>query len=187
MSTSTEIVPRGPGRPCTLCSLSTRELQAVEADIADGLSLRGIARRHDLSNDSVRRHLNRHMSPEARLAATALGLTAASVASRLVNVADSLHDNRVDCEDRGDLLTAVRAADAEARVLRILADRLGIASGDALRDIQDAEAFADAIGWTARHEAETAERLALALEATDHRALANTLRAVVTEQQRGAA
>lgn len=155
--------PARPGRRCVLCSHHDRAV--IEAELASGqISIRGVAGRHGLAPESVRRHVRDHLSATAQAALGGVqGAPALTVAARLLDVADSARETRAAAERSGDHKLALSAGHAEARVLSVLLplDALGADIADTIREAGDALA---AMGTTVREHPEVAEVIASVLE-----------------------
>jgi hypothetical protein len=102
--------------------------------------MRGIARRHELAPDNIRRHVRGHVAESVRTAMIATaGTPALTIAARLFDVADAARDTRLAAEESGDTKLALAAGLAEARTLATIADRMGVTDGDVAASIHDAE------------------------------------------------
>jgi hypothetical protein len=124
-----------------------------------------------------------HLDPAAQEALRAVpGVSALDIAGRLLSVADDAHGIRVDAAEAGTPAVAIRAGDAEVRALLALADRLGVRSGDALRELDDAATLATAVARAARLDPEVGESLAAILDSLDRPDLAAVLRGVPTRE-----
>lgn len=145
---STPAIAARPGRRCVLCSHADRA--RIEAEIASGqISIRGVASRHGMVHESVRRHLSNHVSASLQAAlGGVIGAPAVSMASRLLDVADSAQATRAAAEAAGDHKLAIAAGQAEARVLGLLLplDALGEGVADSVQEAYDAlQAFATTV------------------------------------------
>ena len=85
-----------PGRDCGTCRHPARV--AIEQALASGrYSIRGVSRHFAIDPESLRRHVRNHLDPEVRDALRAVpGVSALSVADRLLGIADMAHEIRVD-------------------------------------------------------------------------------------------
>lgn len=109
--------PRPMGRPCSTCAHPQR--QQIEAALLDGEPVSTISATHGLSRQSIRRHRAHHLVLESGWSGAALdGATAAAklhaTALRLADLADQ-------AEDAGKIGDAVRALQAQAKVLTLIA------------------------------------------------------------------
>lgn len=158
----------------------------IESTLISGTeSFRGIARQWGLSSEAVRRHVRAHVSPAAQSAMSAVvGLTPLSIASRMLDIADSARDERVSAAEAGHSLLALQAGRAEAYALTKLADRLGITEGAALADLNDMEAVAITLARIARSDRATGEALAAHFDESDRPDIASSLRSLFQEQRK---
>jgi hypothetical protein len=126
------------GRPCTVCRHPDRAL--IEYELSSGEhSMRGIARRHELAPENIRRHVRGHVAESVRTAMIATaGTPALTIAARLFDVADAARDSRLAAEESGDTKLALAAGLAEARTLATIADRLGVTEADVAANVHDA-------------------------------------------------
>lgn len=158
---SSSPVPR-TGRPCTICTEPDRD--AVERDLLQGGSFRGVARRHGLSSDSLRRHVRGHVSEALRdQLLDHSGLVGVELASRVLDIIDSARDVRVDSES--DARTVIAAGRAELEALGILADRLGVKTSETAENVRDALDLLWAIRAVAKENPDAILALADGLEA----------------------
>lgn len=115
-------------------------------------------------HESVRRHLSNHVSASLQAAlGGVIGAPAASMASRLLDVADSARDTRAAAEAAGDHKLAISAGQAEARVLGLLLplDSLGEGIAESITEAHDALM---ALATTVRQHPEVGEVIATVLD-----------------------
>lgn len=171
------------GRACTTCRHPARA--AIEDALASGRSsIRGIARHWEIDAESLRRHVRNHLDPVVQEALRAVpGASALGIAERMLAIADDAHAVRIDALNAGERTAASRAGDAELRALTALANRLGVRSGDALRELDDAATLATAVARAARRDPDVGESLARILETLDRPDLAAVLRRVPAQRE----
>ena len=163
------------GRMCVLCHHPDRA--DIERELASGtISIRGVASRYGMVHESVRRHLTTHVAASVQQAlGGVLGAPALSVASRLIDVADSARDTRAAAEAAGNHKLALSAGQAEARVLALLVplDSLGEDIANSVREAHDA---LTAMATTVRAHPEVGEVIAAVLEGRGRTEWADTIR-----------
>lgn len=183
MSQQLTPVTARPGRRCVLCSHPDRA--RIEADLTAGTSsIRGIARQHGLAPESVRRHVRDHLSAAAQTAlAEVTGAPGLTIASRLLEVADSARDTRAAAEANGDHKLALSAGHAEARVLAALMplDDLG---ADIAESIQDATDALSVLATTVRSHPEVAAVIIAVLESRGRNQWAERIRHLADTEPR---
>lgn len=176
METST--APARVGRPCTICTSADRD--AVERDLLTGGTFRGIARRWGLSSDSLRRHVEGHVTAALRNdIIDASGTAGVELATRVLDIAESARDVRVDSESDGR--TAIAAGRAELEALTVLADRLGVKTAEVAENVRDSLDLLNAIRFVARDHPEVLFLLADGLDARDRTAWAKQYREAATK------
>lgn len=173
----------GRGRKCTICQHTDRE--HIERALASGtMSIRGIATHFQIGREPLRQHVRSHLAPAMRDAVlTVPGIAPVALARGLLDSLTTISDAIEDAEERGLIGLVFRGAEARARVTGVLADRLGITSADALRDLAAAEVIANAMGLLALRN--PAAGLALAAVFTDINRpdLADDVRAQITKSE----
>ncbi|MFT4282019.1 hypothetical protein [Microbacterium sp.] len=176
MSADLQQQPRTVGRRCVVCSHPDRA--RIEADLATGeYSIRGIARQHAVSPESMRRHVRGHVAPQVREAMEAVtGTPALGIAARLLDIADAARDIRREADESNDARLALAAGKAEEQTLAILADRLGIVRADALANLHDADDLTGAVLLTVQTDLNAAEAFASAFEQMGRTAWAANVR-----------
>lgn len=183
MSTSAITPAARPGRRCTLCSHPDRA--QIEFDLTSGTSsIRGIAGRHGLAPESVRRHVRDHLSAAAQAAlAEVEGAPALTMAGRLLDVADHARDTRAAAEAKGDHKLALSAGQAEARVLSSLVplDTLG---ADIAENIQDATDALSVLRTTVREHPEVAAIIVAVMEGRNRHEWAERVRTMADDSIR---
>lgn len=177
MSTSAIAVPARVGRRCGLCSHPDRAL--IESELSSGeYSMRAISRRHDLVSESVRRHVRAHVAPDVRAAMQQVaGTPALSIASRVLDIADSARDARLAAEEDGDTKLAAAMGAAEARAMSTLV-AMGITTADIAASIHDAEAVLSVFGTLVRDHPEVVEAMVDVLERRNQTAWAEQIRQI---------
>jgi hypothetical protein len=152
-------------RPCSICAHPERA--RIEQALADGYRVSQVVRDYakrdhfSISADALGRHIRQHLAPELRAALTNVsGLGAVSIASRMRAIADAAREAREVAYAAGRTTLGIRAGDAEARALALLADRLGIVHEQVLDDVEFMDDFIEAVRTLTPTEAEP---LALAL------------------------
>lgn len=126
---------------CSICRSPERaELERV---LATGqYSVRAVARDHGVSRDALRRHVLRHVPGNERIHYGAVeGASALDIVEAILDAAQHLQDVRDDADARGDDRTALAADKAIINARVLLADRLGMGKGEALRELADADAM----------------------------------------------
>lgn len=112
---------RRVGRPCLVCSRGTSERASIEEALLDGFSIARVARDFQIGPDSIRRHVERHLAPEARRAIQVAsdGLSPVSIARRVRAVADAARGARETAYANGQTLALLgglfSALDTEER------------------------------------------------------------------------
>ncbi len=148
------------------------------------VSIRGVAGRHGLAPESVRRHVHTHLSAVAQQALGGVeGAPALTIASRLLDVADSAQATRAAAEAAGDHKLAISAGQAEARVLGLLLplDALGEGVADSITEAHDAlMAFAT----TVREHPEVGETIAVVLDGRGRSEWASRIRQLALSNSR---
>ena len=140
------------------------EREGIERDLLMGGTFRGVARHWGLSSDAVRRHVGGHLQGALQEEIlTATGSVGLDLASRVLEIAESARDVRLDSE--ADSRTAIAAGRAELDALAVLADRLGIRQADISDSVQDASDLVTAVATVAPANPEVLDLLALGLEA----------------------
>lgn len=173
MSTSAVVTAVRTGRPCTVCASGDRD--AVERDLLTGGTFRGVARRWGLSSDAVRRHVRAHVEHAMREdILDASGSVGVELSARVLDIAESARDVRLDAESDGR--TAIAAGRAELEALGILADRLGVTKAETEANVRDALDLMLAIRHVARDHPEVLYVLADGLDARGRRAWAQQYR-----------
>lgn len=113
------------------------------------------------------------------------GQKAATFAARLMAIADSARDSRLEAEEREDPRIALAAARMEAEVLTNLMARLGVGSDDVARELEEARDVFAAIRDAAAEHPELWEILAPAMERKSYFLTAtNMRRAALTARER---
>lgn len=179
MSADIQQQPRRAGRPCTVCSLPAEVRLSVETALAHGEPFRVISRGSGglVEPDALRRHITSgHLPPELQDSAEAThGLDTTTLVHRVYEIAQRARETALEARASGHHSAVIRAGDAEARALGILAG-LGVRRE---ADIEDADVFkqtARAVLRASRSPA-VAEAVAAELDALDRPALADDLRA----------
>jgi len=177
MGTTTAIETARRGRPCTVCRHPQRA--ELESALASGeYSLRAVSRQFDLIPESVRRHVRGHVAPEVRQAMTQVaGTPALSIASRLLDVADSARDARLAAEENGNDKLAALMGQSEARTLDALV-RMGITSADIASSIHDAEGIMTIFATLVREHPEVVDAMVDVLERRNQSAWADQIKAL---------
>lgn len=148
------------GVRCSTCSHPQR------AEIEDALSsgthsLRGIARQFGIGSEALRRHVHGHLSQDVQDAFRAVeGLPGLTIAQRLLAVANHARGVRHDADDRADDRLALAAGKAEHTALLGLAEQLGVRSGDAIENLEEAHAAMLALIESSRRNPEIAATVA---------------------------
>lgn len=159
---TTTALARRTGRPCLVCNHGERD--GIERDLLLGGTFRGVARHWGLSSDAVRRHVHGHLQGALQEdILTATGSAGLDLAARVLEIAESARDVRLDSE--ADARTAIAAGRAELDALSVLSDRLGIRKADISDSVQDASDLVQAVATVARDNPEVLDLLALGLEA----------------------
>lgn len=175
MSTNEISITARPGRRCVLCSHPDRA--QIEFELTSGSSsIRGIAGQRGLAPESVRRHVQNHLSAAAQAAlAEVEGAPALTMAARMVAVADHARGVRAAAAAKGDDKLALTAGQAEARVLTALAplDALGSGVADAITDATDALTI---LATTVREHPEVADVIAEVMDSRNRRDWADQIR-----------
>ncbi len=179
---SAEAVPqqtRRAGRRCTVCVLPAASRLGIETALAQGEAYRVISRasRGLVEPDALRRHVVAgHLPPKLQHAAEAThGLDSTTLAYRIHEIAQRARETALEAQRSGHHSAVIRAGDAEARALGILAS-MGVRHEG---NVQDADAFkatAHAVLRAARHSPEVAEAVAAELDALDRPAIADDIR-----------
>lgn len=171
------------GRKCSVCQHAHR--QQIERALASGtLSIRGAATYFEVGREPLRRHVRGHLSPAMRDAVLAVpGVAPVALARGLLDSLTTIADAIEDAEERGLLGLVFRGAEARARVTVVLADRLGVESTDALRDLSAAESIADAMGLLAIRNPQAGLALAATFEEIDRHDFAEDLRGQIMKSK----
>jgi hypothetical protein len=171
-----------PGRACTICTSPSRA--DIETALVDGHRVSRVSLDFSVGPDAIRRHLVKHVSLQVLEAMrTVEGLSPATIVTRLQELVDAARDARDVATDKGQTALALRAGDAEARALVVLADRFGVTSDSVAQDLSSAGDFAQAIGRVSSQSPEAGHLLADALDQIGHRVYADTLRAAITRNK----
>lgn len=171
------------GRPCETCRNSSRA--AIDEALLSGQSISQISRHFTISEDSVRRHLRRHLSPAA-LAAVRITepVPASTLVERVSEIAGAARAARERLLEAGNVMHSVRAGDAEIRALGFLADRLGIDRDKVAQDAAKGRAIALALVAAVHQAPELGELVAQALDAASHSEIADQVRAEFPETRK---
>jgi transposase-like protein len=126
---------------CSVCR--SPERAELERILATGQhSVRAVAREHGISRDALRRHVMRHVPGNERVLYEAVeGASALDIAQALLDAAQHAQDVRDDADARGDDRTALAADKAIIAARITLADRLGMRTSEARRELADADAM----------------------------------------------
>lgn len=180
MSTDIQQQVRSAGRRCSVCSLPSDARLSVETALARGEAYRVISRASGglVEPDALRRHVVAgHLPPQLQDAAEAThGLDSTTLAYRIHEIAQRARETALEAQRSGHHSAVIRAGDAEARALGILAG-MGVRHEG---DVQDADAFkatAHAVLRAARRSPAVAEAVAAELDALDRPAIADDIRA----------
>jgi hypothetical protein len=175
MATSIETARRS-GRRCTVCAHADRA--KIETALSSGeFSIRGIARQWGLAPENMRRHVRGHLAPDLREQMESVqGLSALSIADRLLNIADAARDIRLQADDAGDDRLALAAGRAEEATLTTIAERLGVTTADAMGDLRDAHDLLSAFRFLSREQPAVAHQVADALEQRGRAVWATSIR-----------
>lgn len=179
MSTDLQQQTRPSGRRCTVCALAPEARLSVETALAHGEAYRVISRASGgrVEPDALRRHVvGGHLPPQLQDAAEAThGLDSTTLAYRIHEIAQRARETALAAQRSGHHSAVIRAGDAEARALGILAS-MGVRHEG---DVQDADAFkatAHAVLRAARQSPSVAEAVAAELDALDRPAIADDIR-----------
>lgn len=174
----TNVEARTAGGQCIVCRHASRA--AIEAELSTGEhSIRGTARRWDISPESMRRHVRAHLDAELREAALGVaGLEGMTLVWRLMDLADAAREVRLHAEEQGNDKLALLAVRSEQQVLVDLASRFGVTSftaEDLTGLIDEANAMARVQGQLSRTMPALGEALANAYAAHGQPALAHQI------------
>lgn len=140
------------------------EREGIERDLLMGGTFRGVARHWGLSSDAVRRHVHGHLQGALQEEIlTATGTVGMDLAARVLEIAESARDVRLDSE--ADARTAIAAGRAELDALAVLADRLGIRKTEIADSVVDASDLVKAVATVAPDNPAILDLLADGLEA----------------------
>lgn len=159
------------GRRCTVCSLSHKDLLALERAIHGGtMRVSQLARIYSLSTDSIYRHQRSHSPLELRVETPESEIlpVVAELTERLIESADDLRRARHVASLNGNALALTRVADSEAKVLALLFDRLGVESTEVPDVLRSGDALRLALVRAIRDEPEIGRSVAEAFR-RDHR------------------
>ncbi len=126
-------------RPCTVCSSSSRA--RLESALSEGATFAAVSRESrfsELSADAIQRHWSNHVAPEVRSARWAEGVSAMSIAERMMQLATEAMCIRKQALADGNGRLALQAVKTESDLMSKLVDRLGITpdtSEDALAEV----------------------------------------------------
>lgn len=171
---------RTAGRPCSVCALPADARLSVETALAHGEAYRAISRQSGglVEHDALRRHvIAGHLPPALQSAAEAThGLDVASLAYRIHEIAQRARETALEAQRSGHHSTVIRAGDAEARALGILAG-MGVRHESTVDEADMLKQTARAVIRAARSRSDVAEAVAAELDALDRPSLADDLRA----------
>jgi hypothetical protein len=105
------------------------------------------------------------------------GTPALSIASRLLDVADSARDARLAAEEAGDDKLAALMGQSEARTLDSLV-RMGVTSADIASSIHDAEAVMQVFGTLVREHPAVVDAMVDVLERRNQTEWADQIKAL---------
>lgn len=172
-------------RICSVCGLpreARSEVTSALAEVGQGLRSRSaasIAREANVSAHSMSRHIkNGHekrslpavLTPEARA-----DLNLASVVTRLTDVAESARLVRLAAQADGHRGDALKAAEAEGRVLGTLLARLGVTDLGVSEALREGALLARATAAACREEPEVADAVLRHLKAIGAESVARDL------------
>lgn len=179
MTDSTAMQARPVGRRCSVCALPADARLTVETALAHGEPYRAISRESGglVEPDALRRHvIAGHLPPELQASAEAThGLDVASLAYRIHEIAQRARETALEARAAGHHSTVIRAGDAEARALGILAG-MGVRHESTVEDADMLKQMARAVIRAARHSSAVAEAVAAELDALDRPAIADDIR-----------
>lgn len=177
---------RPQGRPCTVCALPARERGELELALADGATFLSVARSTmgAVDRNAVRRHVVNGHLPEriAESVERLAGLDAASLQQRIYEIAQRARETAQEAYAAGHHSTVLRAGDAEARALGVLA-QLGVKHEE---DVERATAYRSvtrAVLIAARTHPEVGEAVAAVLDQADQQQHAAEIRAQFHESK----
>ncbi len=172
------VQPRRVGRPCGVCSLPSQQRTALETALASGTSISRISRLEwSPGRESITHHLQSgHLSEQLQeRAERAQGLDLTTVVARISDIAQRARTTAIEAAEAGDRAGVLRAGDSELRALSVLAT-----SGESSElDIARRRSFQDlsaAVVRVARRDADTAEIVAVELDAMYRPILAEDIR-----------
>lgn len=174
MTSTIDVRPRG--RPCTVCVLPAEERTRLELALADGATFLSVSNSTmgRVDRNAVRRHVVHGHLPDSIAEAVerlnSLDLT--TLQHRIYEIAQRARETAQEAYSVGHHSTVLRAGDAEAKALGILA-QLGI---NHEKDLEKAIAFravSRAVFISARTNRDVAEAVASVLDLTgqEHYAL----------------
>lgn len=179
----TEFSARPVGRPCVTCESHHRS--DIENSLLSGdFLISSISSEYGVSIAALRRHRDNHMiATEADVRDA--GLEPQELVGRLVRLAERLEDAAALAESKGRILELVRATDGIRRIERDLHELTGITSQDMRDRLHTGWSVTRAVVMLSRRRPDLAEAVAVELDHTDRRAIADDLRSLITEPRKG--
>lgn len=148
-----------PGPKLALLSDPRRE--SIDNALASGEPVAEVSQRFSIPRSTLYRYVARTLAPAMRDSLTFANAPGpASLLQRLMDLADDMRSTRMELLHRGELGAHGSAAVAEAKVLELLAFRLGIDSSDQLDQLTQSEALGRAVGVVVRADPTTGQKLA---------------------------
>lgn len=176
------IQKKAVGRLCGVCH--AHERSSIEAALlTPGRNLSQLSREFGISEDALRRHWNTHTAPAVKesMETATEGLSALSIAARMIDLAQAASDIRRRSIDQGKDAIALRAIDTERATLSTISEMLGIPANAALGELKMMERVGAAMAQIARHDSKTGEIIAAQFDAAGRPDIAEDLRSIYPE------
>lgn len=166
-------------RECLVCT--SKRLGEVDRDLLAGETVASVARAYGISDSSVRRHYQNHLSGSILTRVSGSNVPSVSdLVQRLLALASDVEAVRAAAMLKGNGGAVLRAANAEASILRDLIGTLGVDSSSLSTYLTQADALARAIGRVGREHPELGQALAAALNESGDDELAREFSSSIT-------
>lgn len=125
---------------CTICASDERAV-IDELLLSGSTSNRRTAAQFQLTETSVRRHIQNHLAPELRKQKqfSSAPVRPGEFAMKLLEIASDLDDARKDAKDAGNTRDLVKLSAAQLSALNLILSRLNIKDSDAAETLADIE------------------------------------------------
>jgi len=144
-SNVTTVVPFTGSVRCGTCTSPDRD--EIENAIMSGQQLRSVARHHEISESSLRRHVRAHLMPGIRKAAE-LGQESKAITylERLSELLEDIASVRASAMETGSYRNALGAIDAESKLILLLAKRFGVDDTAVTAELRELDFYRHTLG-----------------------------------------